>query len=112
MSASVAETEFVFGRMSGISRFIYEVLGTTTSNGEMDYTTAGYVLFALVFLMSALVFKLGFAKKLKATANFAYLFIFVYRLPSSNISCVFPSNRRRTYCGGTHLNHLPCPPNE
>ena len=78
MSASVAETEFVFGRMSGISRFIYEVLGTTTSNGEMDYTTAGYVLFALVFLMSALVFKLGFAKKLKPLQTLLiYLFLFI-----------------------------------
>ncbi len=38
------DTEFVFGRMSGISRFIYEALGTTTSNGEVDYTVAGYVL--------------------------------------------------------------------
>ena len=112
MSASVAETEFVFGRMSGISRFVYEVLGTTTSSGEMDYTTAGYVLFALVFLMSAIVYKLGFAKKLETTAKFAYLYIFIYRLPSFNVSRVFSSHRGRTYRGGTHLDYLPCPPNE
>lgn len=56
------ETDFVFGRMSGISRFIYEWLGTTTSSGEADYTLAGYVLFAIVFIMSVIVYKLGFAK--------------------------------------------------
>lgn len=71
------ETEFVFGRMSGISRFIYEMMGTTTA-GEMDYTVAGYVLFAVVFLMSALVYKLGFAKRLRFFQSliiYAFLFI-------------------------------------
>lgn len=72
------ETDFVFGRMSGISRFIYEVLGKTTANGEVDYTVAGYVLFAVVFLMSALVYKLGFAKKLRFYQSFViYLFLFL-----------------------------------
>ncbi|MHA6258571.1 YlaH-like family protein [Sporosarcina sp. CAU 1771] len=78
MSTSVKETEFVFNRMSGISRFIYEMLGTPTSGGAMDYTTAGYVLFALVFLMSAIVYKLGFAKKLKPMQSLLiYLFLFI-----------------------------------
>ena len=85
MSASVEETEFVFGRMSGIARFIYEVMPS--------YTIAGYVLFALVFLMSAIVYKLGFAKKLKAVTDFSHLYIFVYRLSSFDVSCVFPSDR-------------------
>ena len=72
------DTEFVFGRMSGISRFIYEALGTTTSNGEVDYTAAGYVLFAVVFLMSALVYKLGFAKDLKLLQSVViYIFLFL-----------------------------------
>jgi len=65
MSVNVEESVFVYERMSGISRFIYEALGTPTSTGGMDFTTAGYVLFALVFIMSAVVYKLGFAKKLK-----------------------------------------------
>ena len=44
----------------------------------MDYTTAGYVLFALVFLMSAIVFKLGFAKKLKLLQTLViYIFLFI-----------------------------------
>ncbi|WP_438316778.1 YlaH-like family protein [Sporosarcina sp. FA9] len=78
MNSSVADSELVFGRMSGISRFIYEGLGTTTSTGEMDYTNAGYVLLAVVFLLSALVFKLGFARKLRplqTVAIYAFLFL-------------------------------------
>lgn len=71
-------TDFVFNRMSGISRFIYEMLGTTASNGEADYTLAGYVLFAIVFLMSALVYKLGFAKPLKFYQSLIiYIFLFL-----------------------------------
>ena len=61
MSASVGETEFVFDRMSGIARLIYEVMPS--------FTVTGYVLFALVFLMSAIVYKLGFAKKLRLLQN-------------------------------------------
>lgn len=71
------DTDFVFNRMSGISRFIYEALGTTT-NGEADYTLAGYVLFAVVFLMSAVVYKLGFAKKLRFMQSLViYIFLFL-----------------------------------
>ena len=81
MSASVGDTEFVFGRMSGIARFIYEVMPS--------YTVAGYVLFALVFLMSAIVYKLGFAKKIKAFADFSHLYIFVYRLSCFDVSWHF-----------------------
>ena len=81
MSASVEDTEFVFGRMSGIARFIYEVMPS--------FTVAGYVLFALVFLMSAIVYKLGFARKLKTIADFGYLCFFVYRLSCFDISWHF-----------------------
>ena len=78
MSDSVADTEFVFNRMSGISRFIYKTFETTTISGEMDYKTAGYILLAVVFLMSALVFKLGFARKLKLFQTILiYIFLFV-----------------------------------
>lgn len=72
------ETEFVYNRMSGISRFIYEFFGTPVTGGEMDYSIAGYVLFATVFLMSALVYKLGFAKKLKFYQSLIiYIFLFL-----------------------------------
>ncbi len=78
MDKSAEESQFVFDRMSGISRFIYEMLGTTTSGGEMDYTVAGYVLFAVVFIMSAIVYKLGFAKKLKPLQSLIiYIFLFL-----------------------------------
>lgn len=72
------DTEFVFNRMSGISRFIYETLGTTVSNGETEYTIAGYVLFVLIFILSAIVYKLGFSRKLKLLQTLIiYLFLFL-----------------------------------
>jgi len=56
--------------MSGISRFIYEFMPS--------YSSAGYALFALVFLMSALVYKLGFARNLKVMQSVViYIFLFV-----------------------------------
>jgi len=64
------ETELVMGRMSGIARFIYEVMPSDK--------VAGYVLLALVFIMSALVYKLGFAKKLPLLKNIMiYTFLFI-----------------------------------
>lgn len=78
LNKSAEESQFVFDRMSGISRFIYEILGTSTSGGDMDYTIAGYVLFATVFIMSAIVYKLGFAKKLKPLQSLViYIFLFL-----------------------------------
>ena len=106
------DTEFVFDRMSGISRFIYEALGTTTSNGEVDYTVAGYVLFAVVFLMSALVYKLGFAKDLKLLQSVSYLYLFICRLSCINFSRIFLAYCGRVNCGGTDINYLSCPSNE
>ncbi|MER2076914.1 MAG: YlaH-like family protein [Psychrobacillus psychrotolerans] len=47
--------------MSSISRYIYEVMPT--------YDIAGYVLFLLIFFLSVLVYKLGFAKKLRFSQN-------------------------------------------
>lgn len=71
-SAPTASTEdaFVFGRMSGITRFLYENMPS--------FTSAGYMTFILVFLLSALVYKLGFAKKLSFKQNVViYIFLFV-----------------------------------
>ncbi|WP_339249476.1 YlaH-like family protein [Sporosarcina sp. FSL W8-0480] len=60
----------VIERMSGISRFIYEMMPSVNS--------AGYVLLALVFLLSALVYKLGFARKIKPWQNLViYAFLFL-----------------------------------
>lgn len=70
MDDNVADTQFVFDRMSGISRFIYESMPT--------FNGAGYVLLALIFLLSALVFKLGFARKLELGKTILiYTFLFL-----------------------------------
>jgi len=64
------EQQFVFGRMSSISKFIYETIPS--------YDIAGYVLFITIFLLSVLVYKLGFAKKLRFGQNVViYLFLFL-----------------------------------
>ncbi|MBE1553601.1 YlaH-like family protein [Sporosarcina limicola] len=64
------DTEFVLNRMSGIANLIYNVMPTKE--------IAGYVLFALVFLMAAIVYKLGFAKKLRSLQNVViYTFLFL-----------------------------------
>ena len=47
--------------MSSIARYIYEVMP--------NFDVAGYVLFFIVFLLSVIVYKLGFAKKLKFSQN-------------------------------------------
>lgn len=51
----VEDSEMVYNRMSGIARMVYEL--------APNFDIAGYILFALVFIMSAIVYKLGFAKK-------------------------------------------------
>lgn len=64
------EQEFVFGRMSALARFIYE----QTPN----FDVAGYVLFFIIFALSVLVYKLGFAKRLRLGQNIViYLFLFI-----------------------------------
>ncbi|ARD49170.1 hypothetical protein SporoP33_13610 [Sporosarcina sp. P33] len=66
----VKDSEMVYNRMSGIARMIYEL--------APDFTMAGYILLALVFIMSAIVYKLGFARKISFWRNvviYAFLFI-------------------------------------
>jgi uncharacterized membrane protein len=64
------ETTKVYERMAGITRFLYENLPS--------YEVAGYVVFLLVFALSAIVYKLGFAKKLKLSQNIViYVFLFL-----------------------------------
>lgn len=62
------EQQFVFGRMSSISKLIYETMP--------NFDIAGYVLFLIIFLLSVLVYKLGFAKKLRFAQNVViYVFL-------------------------------------
>lgn len=65
----VEDSEMVYNRMSGIARMIYEL--------APNFDAAGYILFALVFIMSAIVYKLGFARKIKVWQNvIIYAFLF------------------------------------
>lgn len=69
----------VYARMSGITRYIYEHFGKLDAvTGEMDYAIAGYITFFLVFILSAIVFKLGFARELPLLKNIIiYTFLFL-----------------------------------
>lgn len=70
VTVSTNESDYVFNRMSGITRYLYENLPS--------YEIAGYATFVLVFLMSAIVYKLGFAKKLSFGRNvIIYTFLFI-----------------------------------
>ena len=56
--------------MSSIARYIYETMP--------NFDIAGYVLFIVIFLLSVLVYKLGFAKKLRLGQNIViYAFLFI-----------------------------------
>ena len=69
-SVSTDETTRVYDRMSGITRYIYENMPS--------YEAAGYVVFILVFILSAIVFKLGFARELPLLKNIIiYTFLFL-----------------------------------
>jgi hypothetical protein len=54
--------------MYPIARYLYETLP--------NFTVAGYALYLVIFLLSAVVYKLGFAKKLKmAQSIIIYIFL-------------------------------------
>ena len=64
------DQEYVFNRMSGITSYLYENLPS--------FEIAGYATFIIVFLLSALVYKLGFAKKLSLGKNIViYAFLLI-----------------------------------
>lgn len=66
----VEDSEMVYNRMSGIARMVYEL--------APNFSIAGYILFALVFIMSAIVYKLGFARKISFWRNvIIYTFLFI-----------------------------------
>ncbi|WP_036181875.1 YlaH-like family protein [Ureibacillus manganicus] len=59
-----------FGMMSGVTRYIYENMPS--------YQAAGYVVFFLVFILSAIVFKLGFAKNDLPLWKNVVIYIFLF----------------------------------
>lgn len=69
-SAAVSDSDRVFNRMSAVTRYVYE----NAPNNQV----AGYIIFILVFILSAIVYKLGFAKKLSLGKNIIiYIFLFL-----------------------------------
>ena len=78
-TSTVINDEFVFGRMSGVARYLYDALGTINeSTGEVDYDVAGFVLLLVIYALSAIVFKLGFAKALPLWQNIIiYIMLFL-----------------------------------
>ena len=76
---TVINDEFVYGRMSGIARYLYDALGTINeSTGEADFEVAGFVLLLVIYALSAIVFKLGFAKALPLWQNIIiYIMLFL-----------------------------------
>ncbi len=75
-ASPVIDNDFVKDRMSGIARYLYDSLGTINeSTGEANYDVAGFVLLLLIYALSAIVFKLGFAKALPLWQNIIIYFM-------------------------------------
>lgn len=69
-STDTTDIQRAYDKMSGVTRFLYQNMPS--------YEIAGYMLFLLVFILSAIVYKLGFAKKLKLSQNIViYVFLFL-----------------------------------
>lgn len=54
-TANNEEIDKVFGKMGGVTRYLYENMPS--------YESAGFVVFILVFVLCAIVYKLGFARE-------------------------------------------------
>lgn len=76
---TVINDDYVKNKMSGIARYLYEALGNIDPiTGEVDYKLAGFALLVLIFILCAIVFKLGFAKTLPLWQNvIIYIFLFL-----------------------------------
>ncbi len=82
-STNAEQTTRVYERMAGITRFLYENLPS--------YEIAGYVVFLLVFVLSAIVYKLGFAKKVKAISKYCHLCVPICGMYYVDIFRVIPT---------------------
>lgn len=68
MNLSIGDAEAI-AAMSPIARMIYELTSSSAT---------GILLFVVVFILSAIVFKLGFARKIKLWQNIiVYSFLFI-----------------------------------
>ncbi|MGG0655965.1 YlaH-like family protein [Rummeliibacillus pycnus] len=60
----------VFNRMSGVARYIYE--------NAPSYTVAGYILLAVIFILTAIVYHLGFARSSLKAWQTAVIYVFLF----------------------------------
>lgn len=68
MNKTIGDAEAI-AAMSPIARMVYEMTSSSIT---------GIILFAIVFILSAIVFKLGFARKIKLWQNMiVYSFLFI-----------------------------------
>lgn len=77
-ATELQSNDLVYGRLSAITRYIYDTFSSTDIAGNPDYTVPGYVTFFVIFMLCAIVYKLGFAKKIKLWQNIViYMFLFL-----------------------------------
>ena len=70
--------DLVYGRLSGITRYIYDSFSTVDAAGNADYTIPGYITFFTIFILCVIVYKLGFAREIKLWQNVViYTFLFL-----------------------------------
>lgn len=69
-SASTDGHDQVFNRMSGVARYIYE--------NAPSYSAAGYILLAVIFALSAIVYHLGFARAGLKPWQTAVIYVFLF----------------------------------
>lgn len=69
-STSADGHDQVFNRMSGIARFIYE--------NSPNNTVAGYILLAVIFVLTAIVYHLGFARAALKKWQTAVIYVFLF----------------------------------
>jgi uncharacterized membrane protein len=69
-STSTDGHDQVFNRMSGVARYIYEY--------APNYTVAGYILLAVIFVLTAIVYHLGFARSALKAWQTAVIYVFLF----------------------------------
>lgn len=69
-NANTAEVNQVYGKMGGVTRYLYENMPS--------YESAGFVVFLLVFVLCAIVYKLGFAREGLALWKNIIIYIFLF----------------------------------
>ncbi|WP_245890263.1 YlaH-like family protein [Rummeliibacillus pycnus] len=69
-STSTDGHDQVFNRMSGVARYIYE--------NSPSYSVAGYILLAVIFVLTAIVYHLGFARAALKKWQTAVIYVFLF----------------------------------